>query len=309
MLTVNPVCTGFTVPVPISLDEKNVLVLDLAEYALNGEAYRKREEILRIDNILRGELTWPLRGDAFAQPWVEAGTSTPHTLRLRYVFESAAVIKGAELALENAALTQVKLNGTEAGPVKGWYVDKCIGKVGLGEIVRGTNTLELAVPYGRKTDVEAVYLLGDFGVTIAGTSALLTEPVRKLAFGDISRQGLPFYGGNISYCLEAESSGGSMTITASSYRAPLLRVKVDGIDRGVIVYAPYQLTVGGLKDGIHQVELICFGSRINTFGQLHNNARGEDYWWGPNSWRTSGTAWTYEYRFWPQGVLKSPEIS
>ncbi|MDR0553352.1 MAG: hypothetical protein LBG76_00935, partial [Treponema sp.] len=74
-------------------------------------------------------------------------------------------------------------------------------------------------------------------------------------------------------------------------------------------YSPYELEVTGLPDGLHQVELICFGCRVNTFGQLHNNYEHRDYhWWGPGSWYGGGADWSYEYRFWPQGVLKSPEI-
>jgi hypothetical protein len=301
-------CTRFIWPAPVTLHEPNVLLLDMAEYALNNEAYRPTEEILRIDTILRNELGWPVRGEAFAQPWVEQDTSTPHTLRLRYTFKSEIPIKDAELALENAAYTRVTLNGENAGSVDGWYVDKCIGKVKLPEIRIGSNTLELSLPYGRKVDAEAIYLLGNFGVRVAGILSTLTEPVVLLSFGDITRQGLPFYGGNLSYHLEAESRGGELIITASSYRGHLLSVSVDGQDRGVIAYSPYTLTIRGLSDGLHKIDLIYYGSRINTFGQLHANVRDEGHWWGPNSWRSAGSAWTYEYRFWPQGVLKSPEI-
>ncbi|MDR1566420.1 MAG: hypothetical protein LBS48_03945, partial [Treponema sp.] len=299
----------FTGPVPISLDEPNVLLLDIAEYALDNEAFRPREEILRLDNTLRQELGWPKRGEAFAQPWVEHDSSTPHVLKLRYTFESETGISGTELALENAAASRVSLNGKAAGPAQGWYTDKCIGKVNLPDILKGKNTLEIAFPYGRKVDVEACFLLGDFGVTLQGTRAVLTEPVRALGFGDITRQGLPFYGGNVSYRLEAESKNGSLVIDATSYRFMLLKVTVDGTDRGVIAYAPYRLTVEGLSPGNHKVDITGFGCRVNTFGQLHNTMGHEGYWWGPNSWRTEGPAWSYEYQFWPQGILKSPEIS
>ncbi|MDR1400551.1 MAG: hypothetical protein LBJ41_11565 [Treponema sp.] len=300
--------THFTSPVPITLHEPNLLLLDIAEYALDDEPYRPAEEVLRLDTILRSELGWPLRKKAVAQPWVENDTSTPHQLRLRYTFDSELEISNAELALENAAITNVSLNAIAAGTVHDWYVDRCINKVTLPPIRKGINTLELSLPYGRKIDVEASYLLGDFGVRVAGVHCTLTAPIRKLAFGDITRQGLAFYGGNISYHLTAESRGGELTISASAYRGHVLRVKVDGKDQGVIAYSPYQLTVTGLKDGLHQLELLYFGCRINTFGQLHTNIRDPGYWWGVDSWRASGSAWTYEYRFWKQGVLKSPEI-
>jgi hypothetical protein len=307
-------CTRFIGPVPVTLHEPNVLVFDIAEFSLDAEAWRAREEILRLDNILRKELGWPLRGEAVAQPWVEHDASTPHTLALRYTFKSEVEIKGTELALENAGTTQVSLNGQAAGPVEGWYVDKSIGKVKLPDIKAGTNVLELNLPYGKKVDVEACYLLGDFSIKVQGTCCTLAAPVKSLAFGDISRQGLPFYGGNLTYHLEAEcrptegSQTGSLTIEATSYRYMLLKVAVDGKDQGIIAYAPYRLTIEGLSPGPHKIDLTGFGCRINTFGQLHNSQGHEGYWWGPNSWRSEGPAWSYEYRFWPQGVMKSPEI-
>jgi hypothetical protein len=351
----------FLAPVPITLHEPNVLLLDIAEFALDDEKYRSFEEILRLDNILRTELKWALRGEAAAQPWVENDTSTPHTLRLRYTFNSEVPIKNAELALENAHVTKVTLNGEKAGTVNGWYVDKCIGKVPLPEIIVGKNIIELTVPYGKKTDIEACYVLGDFGVNVQGISCTLTKPVTSLTFGDITRQGLPFYGGNITYHLEigqgrtaSRQGDGSSVLSNQStekvafpqnegkqthlnavtevynktdepspclaleiavpyYRGHLLRVAVDGKDEGVIAFSPYRLRVENLNSAdnpnpsSHKIDLTYYGSRINTFGQLHRNNR-YDQWWGPQSWRTTGEEWTYEYRFWHQGVLKSPEI-
>jgi hypothetical protein len=293
----------FPGPVPVKLHEPNVLLLDMAEFALDDKAYRPREEILRLDNILREELSWPSRKNEVAQPWVDKDESRPHTLRLRYTFESALPLEGTELALENAAFTQVSLNGVKAGPPQGWYVDKCIGRLRLPPIKAGTNTLELAVPYGRKVDVEAAYLLGDFGVDVQGTRCTLTAPVQSLAFGDITRQGLPFYGGSLSYYLELPE--GASEIAVSCYRGQLLKVREPDKNRdlGRIVYSPYRLLLGDAR----RIEILYFGNRINTFGQLHCNMRG-GFWWGPGSWRTAGPAWTYEYRFWTQGVLKSPEI-
>jgi hypothetical protein len=298
----------FPFPVPITLHEPNVLLLDMAEYALDSGSYRVREEILRIDNILRNELGWPERSEDFVQPWVEDDNSISHTIRLRYTFDSEETIKGSWLALENTANTEVDLNGNRVGKIDGWYVDRCIGKVTLPYIKQGTNVFELVFPYGKKTDIEAIYLLGDFGVTVRGTLCKLTKPVKNLAFGDITRQGLPFYGGNLTYHLDAESHGGALVITTTNYRGHLLKVSVDGKDCGVIAYAPYRLTITGLVDGPHKIDLHYFGSRINTFGQLHSVDKSSGFWWGPYSWRSFGAGWSDEYCFWPQGVLKSPEI-
>jgi hypothetical protein len=299
----------FDKPVPVTLHEPNVLLLDMAEYALDNEAFRPPEEVLRLDTLLRQELGWPLRMDAVAQPWVQSDTTTPHTLRLRYTFESEGELENTELALENAGITQVTLNGQAAGPVSGWYVDRCIRRVKLPRIKAGPNTLCLTLPYGRKIDVEALYLLGDFGLEVRGNRSTLTSPVRSLGFGDITRQGLPFYGGSLTYHLEAECPGEGLEIAATCYRGALLRVRADGRDQGIIAYSPYRLPLRGLSgSGPHRIDLEYFGCRINTFGQLHGVERRSGHWWGPNSWRSVGSAWTYEYHFWPQGVLKSPEL-
>jgi len=305
--TAVPGKTRFLNPVPVTLHEPNVLLLDIAEYAINNEPYRGREEILKLDNILRKELGWPPREDAAAQPWVEKDESTPAVLKLRFTFQSEVAVRGAALALENACNTKVNLNGQPAGKPSGWYVDKCIKKVGLPEIQPGENTLELTIPYGRKIDVEACYLLGDFGVRISGSHGVITPPVRTLCFGDIVPQGLPFYGGNLTYHLEVETEGSELELAATYYRGHLLRAAVDGKDVGIIAFSPYRLKVDGLAPGKHKIDLTYFGSRVNTFGQLHRMNR-VNRWWGPNSWRTAGDDWTYEYRFWVQGVLKSPEV-
>jgi hypothetical protein len=165
----------------------------------------------------------------------------------------------------------------------------------------------VSFPYGRKVDVEAMYLLGDFGVNVSGASCVITRPVRSLGFGDISRQGLPFYGGNLVYHLEADIPADKFTLRAAQYRGHLLKVRVDGKDYGPLVYSPYEMEIPAGK-GRHKIDLAYFGSRINTFGQLHCVERNPKFWWGPNSWRTTGANWSYEYQFWPQGVLKSPEI-
>ena len=308
--------TNFLHPIPVTLHEPNVLLLDMAEYSLNGEPYRSTEEILRLDNILREEIGWPPRRNSIAQPWVENDTTTPHTLQLRYTINSDVAVSDAYLALENAAIAEVKLNGQLAGNADGWYVDKCIGKVKLPNIKPGKNILEVKLPYGRKIDVEACYLLGDFGVHVVGCHTKLISPVRELHFGDIVHQGLPFYGGNLTYHLEADIAGNTMEIAASCYRGHLLRVAVDGKDAGVIAFSPYRVKVDGLTPGKHKVDVTYFGSRVNTFGQLHRRASKTAKadngnclpWWGPDSWRTTGNSWSYEYVFWQQGILKSVEV-
>ena len=136
---------------------------------------------------------------------------------------------------------------------------------------------------------------------------MLTAPVRSLTFGDVTRQGLPFYGGNVTYHLDSALNPGVYQLTVSQYRGHLMRLAVDGEDAGAIVFSPYQARFRVERSGIHRLDLTIFGSRINTFGQVHQVNKQLE-WWGPYSWRSRGAAWSYEYQMWPQGVLKSPEL-
>jgi hypothetical protein len=99
-------------PVPITLSEPNVLLLDRAAVRLDDEDWQPPEEILRLDNRLRKRLGYPLRMEAWAQPWVEPRITPPtHIVSLRYQFSSTVSVTGAMLALENAADTRITFDG------------------------------------------------------------------------------------------------------------------------------------------------------------------------------------------------------
>ena len=294
--------------VEYTMEEPNVLLLDMAEYSLNGEAWQPREEILRLDNIVRERIGWAPRGGHIVQPWVDFDRSTPHTLKLRYTFDSRTAVSGAVLALEHADICSVSLNGNPGQRIEdGWYVDKCIGLHALPEIVPGENELIVTVPYGKNVNLESMYLLGEFGVEVQGIYCTLTELPKAITFGDITRQGFPFYGGNLTYHMKAELEPGKYELEVNAYRAHLLRVIVDGYDKGVLAYAPYRIGFEVTEPGEHAIDVRAFGCRVNTFGQVHQ-ADKTIRWWGPGSWRSEGVSWTYEYSLWAQGVLKSPEV-
>ncbi|MBQ1368810.1 MAG: hypothetical protein IIY45_12105, partial [Firmicutes bacterium] len=239
--------------VPVELEEPNMLLLDMAEYCVDGEHFEPEEEILRIDNLARAKLGIPLRKKEVQQPYTireEAGIQNPR-LKLRFRFVSKLTINGAKLALEDSETARIWLNGkkVKAEP-DGWFVDRCIRAVPLPEIVRGENRIEVEVPIGARTNLEAMYLLGDFGVKVFGTEKVLTEPVKKLGFGDITPQGLPFYTGNLLYHMQVAipdkkpephgtaATNGEICIRIPQYRGGLCEVMLDGKAVGEVVYSP-----------------------------------------------------------------------
>ncbi len=295
--------------VDVVLDEPNVLVLDIAEYKLNDGEWQGADELLRADNRCREWLGWPQRRDAFAQPWVVPDEPVAHTFYARFTVRSKVKVSGAKLALEDAECVKVFVNGEHVpSQVDGFFTDESIKTVPLPRLPAGKSVIELAIPFGRRTNVEWCYLLGDFGVKIEGARATIIRPVRKLGFGDITSQGLPFYAGNITYKLPVHlAHKGDVRITAPNYRGALVGVSLDGKRVGSIVFAPYSFKFKGVKAGKHTIGLTLFGNRINAFGQLHN-ANEALTWFGPDAWRTTGSSWAYEYRLKRVGILTRPSI-
>ncbi len=291
------------------LSEYNVLVLDMAQWKIDDDKeYSATEEILRLDNKARARLGIKERGGQVVQPWVLGNMPKDHTVTLKFNVTSEIDYEGAVLALEDADIAKVVFNGKEmTEKLDGYYVDISIGKVSLGSIVKGENTLEITLPFGETANIENVFILGKFGVRVAGATAVITALPEKLTFGSLLSQGLPFYGGAVTYKMKAVTEGDDLTVTASDYMGALITVKVDEKAAGNIIYPPYTLEVKGVGKGEHQVEITEYLHRYNSFGALHL-VNLKEPWHGPGAWRSEGNNWSYEYILRTTGILKTPGI-
>lgn len=306
-----PHATDIKIPVKaeIILDEPNVSILDIAEYKFDDGDWQDEEEILKIDNKFRKVLGYPRRMEAYAQPWTnDREERFEHTLSLRYKIHAECNLNDIKLASELDEGARIFLDDREIPNVQtGWYTDHSIRTVILPEISRGEHVLMVEIPYNSRVNVEAMFLLGTFSVSVFGCYQTLEAAKNCIGYADMTRQGYPFYGGNLTYRIPFITHGGEVIVQASMYRAPLLSLKVDGESTGYIYISPYQVNIGKLNPGKHLLELTVYGSRINTFGCLHNCNQKEE-WIGPNAWRTTGVQWSYEYQIKPMGLLKAPVL-
>lgn len=295
---------------PVTLSEPNVLLLDQAEYAINDEKWQDLEEVLRIDNILRKKFNYPLKMDAYAQPWTneETVSKQENRLRLKYNISSRINVAGAKLAVECPDNMEITFNGsTVSNESDGWYTDQCIRTVPMPLIPAGDNILEITMDYNRETNLEWMYLLGDFGVEVHGDTAMIINPVRMLSFGDWTHQGLPFYGGNVTYHSDITLEEADYELEISKYRAPLLSVAVNGEEKGKIIFAPYKLPLGKLS-GHNTIDITVYGNRVNSFGAVHN-CDDTCIWHGPSAWRSEGMGYSYEYQLKKCGILSAPRLN
>lgn len=296
-------------PVEIALSEPNVLLLDTAQYAFDDEEnWRDEEELLRADDAFREELGYPLRKKEVAQPWVVPDEPITHHLRLKFTVHSEMEIKAPQLALEKAESVEIAVNGCPVDNASvGWFVDESIKKVQLPDLPAGDSVIDLTLPFGRRSNVEWCYLLGDFGVRVQGAEKTVIPPVRRLGFGDWTTQGLPFYCGNVTYKIPVRVEKDTLTIRVPQYRGSVLGMEMDGVRQGDMAYAPYEYTFTNLQPGEHEVGITVYGNRVNGFGCVHN-CDDSTSWFGPDCWRSEGVRWCYEYRLRKSGLLVSPQI-
>ncbi len=217
-------------------------------------------------------------------------------------------MKAPRLALEGLAQARLRLDGRPlAVKPDGSWVDAAIACQALPDLEPGTHILEVELPFGRATACEWMYLLGEFGVEVAGSHARLVAAPTALSWGDWTRQGLPFYAGNLTYHATVSGDGGPCAIRIPQLRAPLVAVARAGRRVGAIAFAPFEIALGELPRGEHRLDLTAFGSRINAFGALHHT-NAALRWVGPDAWRSQGDDWCDEYQLRPCGILTAPRV-
>lgn len=297
-------------------EEDNVCVLDMARYKIDNTDYQSEDEIIRIDDYCRKLLKYPKADGADAQPWVLGKDKIEHYVTLQFEFDSK---HDAEVYFASEEAEYIKLNGNSIPlEICGYYVDESIKKYKAGRLALGTNIIEIKMPIGKRTSLENCFLLGNFDVEVRGCKKTILPSSKKIGFSSLVNQGMPFYGGNLTYKTEIETPQCSLSIRVNRYRGAAVRVFIDGKDCGIIAYKPYRLNLNNITAGKHTVEFKMFGSRINTFGPLH--CCDYNSWCGPDRWYTYSdgtdkgvknwyaTSWSYEYVLKDTGILSSPMI-
>ena len=242
-----------------------------------------------------------------AQPWVVEKEEAKNTITTEFKFWSDIEVENAWLALEDFEITDIIYNGKPVEKIAdGSYVDWSVTKVKIGKVEKGENTVVLTKPFTVVSNIENIFILGDFGTSVTGDAAKITEPVRTLRFGDWTTQGLAFYGGLVTYRMKIQ--GGAKTkVALGLFAAPCVTVELDGKRVSNVSLAPYTADLGDLSEGEHILDITVHASRVNTFGVFHNS----DYtvtWFGPSAWHTVDEKWSYEYRITPSGLLTAPRV-
>lgn len=267
--------------VSYELSEKNVCVLETARGSIDGEAIDE-SDVLQIDRRLRERYSLPYRGGEMLQPWFVAERKLPilGRLRLEYEFEVEYLCDMA-VAVELEAGMRVKINGADAEKPSGKWIDICFDVIPVPKelLVKGKNCITLEYDFYESSNVEAIYLLGDFGVSLDKAEKTITRLPDKIGFGDLLEFGLPFYSGEITYHFQSDRKGGGIVKLDSMYGAALAKV-----NDTIVAFRPFEAYVESLEN----VAVTLVLTRQNTF-ELPRGENGE-------------------YNLLPQGITKPLKV-
>lgn len=293
------------------LSEPNMLALDMASWRIENEAWQPQEEILKIDRAVRSRLSLPWRSGEMLQPWFKKKNGLSDiplcSLSLRFTFDIAQLPQTpVELMIETPEEFRAALNGQPVqleGNSKKWHIDPCfrLFQIPASALKLGENELILTCTYHEQLDLEAVYLVGAFGVQLCGLKREITALPKTLRPGDIAAQGLPFYGGFVDYILKTteKPQNGRVFLKTDGFDAACVRVIGNGQSR-IIGFRPFEADITDLLGGelILRYEL----TRRNTFGPLHMNPPIA-FSYGPGSFVTEGEEFMHDaYSLLPEGM-------
>ncbi len=235
------------------------------------------------------------------------------------------------LAVEKPGNYELTINGSivEQKP-EGWYRDKTFEKLDIsGLFAEGDNVITLKTGFCQSAatyeyiehcfafesernklcydqEIEAIYLVGDFGVIsphkvemvghggeeLAGDFELDTAPTAVSA-GSIISQGFPFFNGRMVLKNTVMLNDGELdnrSIVFSKRCTAVTKVKVNGKQAGTVLWQPYEVKLDGLlQKGENSIEIELIGSLRNLLGphHLHEDSFGV----GPGSFFHNSPVW------------------
>ena len=291
------------------LDEKNVCVLDFAKWKFGNGEWQPEEEILRVDIKIRDIVGIEHRGGNMLQPWYAKKycNDAYGNLEIEYEFYADILPKGdLFLAGERPEFCQFYLNGTrlECVDPDDFWIDVCFKKMVIpaGLIRIGRNVVTYKTLFRRTTNIEALYLVGDFGVRLEGNKRILDRRPERIGFKNLKEYNMPFYTGQITYHIPndvfaASKNADKIYLKIDGYRGSLLKIFAVGECEDhaqVLAWDPYEADVTDWVKADFDIGVTLVCSRRNVFGPLHL-VPAEFGVYGPEHFVTSGNHWSDDY--------------
>ncbi|NLK07931.1 MAG: hypothetical protein GX316_04430, partial [Firmicutes bacterium] len=189
---------------------ENSLVLDWCRYRIDGAKWSLPMPIW--DAFTRIRQTYGFstsRANRDIQPWRQKQSRSPITssetidielsFNLHNVDECHQTVK---LVVESGSDYIIDINGVQKPPYSGIWLDEAFATYDVTDFLKeGSNTVILSTTFNEFWELENCFLLGHF-LAIPTTIAVPAEVdfhLDKLSFGDWTKQGYPFFAGQMEY--------------------------------------------------------------------------------------------------------------
>ena len=302
----------------VTYDEPNVCVLDFADWRWeDGEWSSEKREIIQIDRKIRDELKIMRRCEGMLQPWYikkyDLDTKFKN-VEIKFEFNVESLPEGEVILVgERPELNEFFVNGVklECPNAKDFWIDIAFKKFPIPEgiLKLGKNEITVRTLYKWSTHLEAVYLIGEFGVHAGHKiSTIVGKRPDKLEMVSYAEQNMPFYSGNVTYKLPykeyrecASFAEDERLFLSAKYFGAAVRV-TDGVGLDeIIAWEPYEVDVTEAVMAKRDLEITVLGTRKNTFGPLHTR-ECVVHRCGHGSFTTEGDDWVDEYNLLPDGL-------
>jgi hypothetical protein len=265
----------------------NVLVLDYCAYKIGHTAWQPSGYVLRVAQKIKHEG----RGTVFA---------------LRFEFEVDALLTTCELVVETASELHLELNGKPLPTPQGFWLDPSFQCYNITELLQsGVNSLELRGTYTDATELEAVYLLGDFAVPATYTGEEVksrgatfkgwkVEPKLQAVNHqvyycdeDLVSRGLPHFVGEVllsqTFTLPSFPDDARVFLELDTLHAAVAVVTINGQSVGQLSWQPLELDVTSvLRQGDNTITITLVTSLRNALGPFHTK-RGDPTYISPQT--------------------------
>lgn len=300
---------------------ENSLTLDRCDYYFDGELQEKNGYVLNICE----------RANALERPV---------QIHQDYFVQIDDVPKVLYLVCETPWKFSIQVNGIEINkePV-GYFRDKSFCKIPIGEYVtEGTNRISFDCDFVQSEEfyenrrnsfifeseknklaydmeIEAIYLVGDFGVRTEGQwtelernasryqgDFVLMKAPKEVTLQHLEKQGFPFFSGELSVEGELEISGEYPVLQLDRKGINAVKVEINGVEKLMLTNDKLPLSVFGLQGkncegcqcealtGKMKVKLTLINNLRNLLGP-HHLAVGESYGVGPSSFFKEPCVW------------------
>ena len=297
--------------------EPNACVLDYCRWRWRDGKWSDGAEVLRTDRQIRSSVGIEWRGGGMLQPWYsKLHHKTKYgELQLSYEFYIDRLPEGEIfLAGERPEWNNYKINGVQlyCEDKNDFWIDDCFKKMKIpaSALRLGRNEVTVDVTFMRTTNIEALYLVGAFGVSVDGHRCTLTEPPARMGCDNYAAYGMPFYTGNLTFTISPEEYKGALMealeegmrviLSPKDFTGGCVKVTAGGKST-VLGWDPYEADVTeAIVNGL-PIYVTVYGTRANLFGPLHETPRPASSC-GPGSFVTSGEHWTDGYSLIDSGL-------